>query len=102
MSRDTRSKAQIRLEELYLDKEVFVVLRDIPERRGHPMVKSKPILATVTCVCDNSADIEGDRRRRSTPTGRVMVRLHQQSADLEYEAFITDLVLVPVTPFPNA
>jgi len=86
------SKKQLALERRWVGKRVLARFRDIPEKRGEPCPIGEPEPGVVTCICDNSADLEnGDRRRRSVPTGTAMIRLDRPAAQCEYE---TDLDLL--------
>jgi len=85
------SKALEKAEARWLGKRVSVSFSDLPEKRGGQLVRSAPELATVTCVCDDSSECEGDRRRRPRPTGWLMVKLDRPSQQLEYEVAIEEV-----------
>jgi len=89
------SKAQLKLEAKWVGKRVIAKFTDFPQQKGNPLVKCNPEHGVVTCICDNSADLEGgDSRWRSKPTGFAMIRLVRPSAQLEYEIDIKLLELV--------
>lgn len=78
------SKAQLKLEEKWVGKRVIAKFTDFPQQKGDPLVKCNPEPGVVTCICDNSADLEGeDSRCRSNPTGFAMIRLDRPSAQLD-------------------